>query len=73
MERLQRDQTYFELLLEGEQDQEKRIQILIQIREIKTKILQLTREERARVQRENRLFEEALEKLKVLPDSKKPK
>ena len=73
MERLQRDQTYFELLLEGEQDQEKRIQILIQIREIKTKILQLTREERARVQRENRLFEEALEKLKGLPDSKKPK
>ena len=73
MERLQRDETYFELLLEEEQDQERRRLILIQIREIKTKILQLTREERARVQRENRLFEEALEKLKGLPDSKKPK
>ena len=73
MDKLQKDLTYFKLVLEGEANRERRMLIQTQIREILAKILELQREERARVQQENRFMEEALRQYaEGLPDSKGP-
>ena len=73
MDKLERDLTFFELSLEGEENLDRRRLILQQILDIKTQILNLTRQERARVQRENQIMQEALDKLGDPDAKKKPK
>ena len=73
MDKLERDLTFFKLSLEGEENLDRRRLILQQILDIKTQILNLTRQERARVQRENQIMQEALDKLGDPDAKKKPK
>ena len=60
MERLEQDLRYFKLELSREQDPFRRNLLLVQIRDTEQRILNLMREESARLARENRNMEEAL-------------
>ena len=71
MERHERDLTYFELLLEGERDPHRRRLILQQIRDVKRQILELLTAQRAQVQRENALFQMALDQIEDAENKKK--
>ena len=70
--KLHRDLTYFKLQLEGETNRQRNILILTQIKEITTKINEINREEKDRLQREIRFMREQLTKRGTLPEEKRP-
>ena len=63
MERLEHDLRYFKQELERENDQFRRNLLLQEIRNVETRILDLLREQKAQIQRENRLMQAALDKI----------
>ena len=71
MERHERDLTYFKLLLEEERDPHRKRLILQQIRDVKRQILELLTAQRAQVQRENALFQMALDQIEDAENKKK--
>ena len=71
MDRLERDLRYFKLELSREQDPFRRNLLLTEIRNTEQKILDLMREESARLSRENRNMEEALDMLQKAEARKK--
>ena len=73
MERLQRDLKYFELQLQGEENRERNVLILTQIKEIKLKMIEIEREEKETLQREITYIRKELIKKGIDPDSNKPK
>ena len=63
MERLEHDLRYFKQELERENDQFRRNLLLQEIRNVETRILTLIREQKAQIERENRLMQAALDKI----------
>ena len=71
MDHLEQDLRYFKLELEREQDPFRRNLLLVQIRDTEQKILNLMRQESARLARENQNMTEALDMIKKAEARKK--
>lgn len=71
MDRLERDLRYFKLELSRERDPFRRNLLLVQIRNTEEQILDLMRQESARLVRENQNMMEALEMIKKAEARKK--
>ena len=71
MDRLEQDLRYFKLELERERDPFRRNLLLVQIRDTEQKILNLMRQESARLARENQNMTEALDMIKKAEARKK--
>ena len=71
MDRLEQDLRYFKLELERERDPFRRNLLLEQIRDTEQRILNLMRQESARLARENQNMTEALDMIKKAEARKK--
>ena len=63
MERLEHDLRYFKQELERENDPFRRNLLLVEIRNVETRIVDLLKERKAQLQRENKIMQAVMDKI----------